>query len=158
MMEREFTFGDEIEPEMDTADLQGPAVDPALIPEPCGYRVIVRPKPAAEKHGSIFVAARTKNTDLAVRTIGQVLKIGPLAWTATFDGMDYRTDQVAHSIREGDWVIFRQNAAQKIKIGRGSAAFDGDEPEDQFLLILSDTDIFAKLTPEQARTFFDWVS
>lgn len=153
-MKAEFNFDDS---ELEREALNLDPVDPALVPEPLGYRVIVRPKPAAEKQGSIYLAARTKNTDLAVRTIGQVLKIGPLAWTATFEGMDYKSDAVARSIQPGDWVVFRQNAAQKIKIGRKENSY-GDEPEDQYLLILSDTDIFAKLTPEQAATLYDWVS
>lgn len=147
-----------MKPEFHFENEPAPEIDPALVPEPLGYRVIVRPKPAAKQVGLIALAARTKNADLATRTIGQVLKIGPLAWTATFEGMDYRSDATAHSIKPGDWVIFRQGCAQKIKIGRREAEFPDDEPEDQFLLLMSDTDIFAKLTPEQAGAFFDWVS
>lgn len=164
MNEREFSFDRDlsaemgVETDMETADLAGEPIPEDMIPQPTGYRIVVRPKPAASKRGSLYLASRTKNTDLAVRTIGQVLRKGPLAWTATLDGMSLKDDNVAASIAEGDWVVFRQHGAQKIKIGVKAATLPGEEPEEQYLLLMSDTDVLAKLTPAQAAAYYDWVS
>lgn len=130
----------------------------ALIPDPLSYRVIVRPKPSADKIGMIALAARTKNADSMTRTIGQLVKIGPLAWKANMDGLDHTKDETAQSLKVGDWVIYRQHGAQKIKMAPDPGVFDGDEETEKFLLLMSDTDILAKLTPEQADKLYDWVS
>jgi co-chaperonin GroES (HSP10) len=153
----DFRFDDAPEPVLAELPVIEP-INPALIPQPVGYRVVIRPKPAAEKIGTIAIASRTKNTDLAIRTIGQVLKKGQLAFTATLDGMDLSNDMTARGIKEGDWVIYRANSGQKIKIGRKAGAFPGDDEEDLYLLIMSDTDIFCAITQEQAFAFYDWVS
>lgn len=128
-----------------------------LIPKPIGYRIIVKPKPASDKIGSLYMAARTKNTDLATRTVGQVVAVGALVFTGVLDGIDYNKDPVAQALKPGDWVIYRQHGAQKIKIGTIPGEF-GEEDQDECLLIMSDTDIFAALTPAQAEQIYDWVS
>lgn len=141
----------------------GPKKEPiefpaSLIPRPLGFRVIVKPKPAADCIGMIALASRTKNADLASRTIGQLVAIGPLAWKAKLDGLDLSEDTTAQRLKVGDWVIFRQHSGQKIKLAAQAEAFDGDEKTEQFLLLMTDTDILAALTEEQVEELYDWVT
>lgn len=142
----------------DANQMETAGIPDDLIPQPVGYRVLLKPKPAAKQIGMIATAARTRNADLATRTIGQLVAIGALAWKGEMEGIDYKKDPVASSFEVGDWVVFRQHGAQKIKIGKTASEFAEDEDEDQCLLILSDTDIFVKLTPEQADKYYDWMS
>ena len=127
------------------------------IPQPLGYHVVIRPKPAQEQKGSILLAGTSMKAEMASRTVGQIVAKGYHAWLARFasTGIDYQDDPVVRGIKVGDWVIYRQHAGQRIK-------FTDEDPEESdrpvpYLLIMSDTDILAKLTPEQAEQAYDWI-
>lgn len=127
------------------------------VPKPLGYHVVVKPKPPKEQKGMIALAKRTKQAEMNVRTIGQLVAIGDLAWKANMvnSGLDFRRCDVMRSMDVGDWVIYRAHAGQRLK-------FTDQDPDDSdevmpFLLIMQDTDIVAKITEEQSNVFFDWV-
>ncbi len=128
-----------------------------MIPQPIGYRIVVRPKPPKDKLGLIELAARTKNADLAVRTIGQIVAVGALAFRTKTEGVDWTADGVAQSLKAGDWVVYTHHSGQKLQFSSGATDFSGERVE-RFLLVMNDTDVIAKLTPEQAEKYADWVS
>lgn len=130
------------------------------VPEPLGYRIVVRPKPAGDKRGSLFLAQRTKNAEMAVRTIGQIVAIGAQAWKAKTEALNFQDDPVASSMKVGDWVVYQHHSGQKLRLRPESGRpvlLDDDEAPDSFLLLMSDTDILARLTEEQTEQFTDWL-
>lgn len=125
------------------------------VPQPLGYHVVVKPKPATETKGMIALATRTKQAEMNVRTIGQILAIGGLAWKAEMrnSGLNFQSDPVMRDMKVGDWVVYRAHAGQRLK-------FTDEDTADEvipFLLIMQDTDVIAKITEEQAGQLFDWV-
>lgn len=128
------------------------------IPVPFTYHVIVRPKPPKNMTtGGIALAKRTQNAERAVRTIGQVVAIGALAWKARTDGLNFAECPAAQDIGVGDWVCYKQHSGQKLRLRDQDASAGIDDAGDDYLLIMADTDVLAKLSPGQQDQFFDWV-
>jgi hypothetical protein len=145
---RRATFGDDYTPPT-----------PTNVPKPVSYHVYVRPKPARQQIGSIALAKRTQNAEMATRTMGQVVGIGDLAWKLKTPDMDPTQDTVAQSIAVGTWVHYRQHAGQKLKVRKpADATSEFDENSNDYILILADTDILGVFEDEaHADSFLDWV-
>lgn len=144
---------------MSRRKFDGPAVFEIPLPEPTTYHVIVRPRPSSEtlgEAGLIVAAKRTKDADLAVRTIGQIMALGALANKIATKDMDPMQDPVSQALKVGDWVVYAQHAGQKLQLRKN---VDSDEADaNQFFRILNDTDILARFRyPAEALRFLDWI-
>lgn len=129
------------------------------VPDVLSYHVIVRPKPAQTKSaGGLIMAKTTKRAELAVRTVGQLMAVGALAWKARTPDLDFSMDPVASTVKVGDWVVFRQHAGQKLRLRRRHDDAVPVEDDDEYLLWMADTDILGRFTDQaQAERFYDWV-
>ena len=136
-----------------------PAPKVARPPKPLTFMVYVRPRPPREKIGSLVTSTRSKNAELATCTVGQILAIGALAWKAGTPDLDPTRDPVAQSLKVGDWIHYRQASGQKLRRVRDVTdfVFDGDVPRDDFILGMSDSDVFGLFDNEaHAAEFADW--
>lgn len=137
-------------------DAPAPAA-PLSIPKPIGYHVIVEPRePPAKSQGGILLAEKTKRANRATDYIGKLLAVGEFAWKAKTAEIDWGTLQDVPQV--GDLVIIKSHAGQKLRIRKDTATLlDGDKEGESYLLIMFDTDIIGKVTPEQADQFYAWV-
>jgi co-chaperonin GroES (HSP10) len=130
----------------------------APVPTMLAYHVLVKPRPPKVQKGSIVLATRTKNAEQAVCTVGQITAMGELAWKSKTAGLDYSADKVAAGMKVGDWVVYRSHSGQRIKMTQNAAPeFVGDAPADDFMLIMSDTDILARIDPKDLDRYYDWL-
>lgn len=82
-----------------------PDIDMATVPEAFGWRIFVMPPKAPEAtEGGILLADKSQEAISAMRTIGIVVAIGPLAYSKERGYNDYKPVEV------GDWVYFNENA------------------------------------------------
>lgn len=135
----------------------GTAIFEIPLPDPGTVHVLVRPRPpkATIGDGRLVAANRTKNAERAVRTIGQLVAIGALAWKAPAGGVDPMKDPVAQSYKVGDWVVYKQHAGQRLRIKQGKEERSED---DQHVLLMTDTDVLARFKSEmEADRYYDWV-
>lgn len=133
-----------------------PPKAPVSIPRALGYHVIVEPRePDSKSQGGIILANKTRRANRATDTIGVVEDIGQFAWKAKTPELDWSTLEDPPKV--GDWVIFKQHAGQKLRLRMDQQELvAGDKEDEQYLLIMFDTDIIGTLTPEQARQFYSW--
>jgi hypothetical protein len=139
---------------------EGKAVFDLDPPQPATFYIVVRPNPPKKHIGRIATAKRTQNAELAVRTVGQIVAMGALAFKAGTPDMDPKTDPVSQSIKVGTWVQFRQHGGQKLKIRKDHDNTLGglDEQLDEHLLTMADSDILTVFRDEaHAERFYDWV-
>jgi co-chaperonin GroES (HSP10) len=133
-----------------------PAAAPVSIPRPLAYHVIVEPRePPSASAGGIILAQKTRRANRATDTIGVLKAVGQFAWTAKTPELDWSL--LNNPPQVGDWVIFRQHAGQKLRLRVDAQTLRaGDQEDEQYLLIMADTDIIGSLTPDQAKQFYSW--
>ena len=81
------------------------------IPEPSGYKLLIKPLEVKEKTDSgIYITDTLKNAEQTASVIGFVVKAGPDAYkdTQKFPNGPY--------CKEGDFVIFRSYSGTRFKI------------------------------------------
>ena len=81
------------------------------IPEPSGYKLLIKPLEVKEKTDSgIYITDTLKNAEQTASVIGFVVKAGPDAYkdTEKFPNGPY--------CKEGDFVIFRSYSGTRFKI------------------------------------------
>lgn len=134
-----------------------PAAAPISYPSPVGYHVIVEPrKPPAATAGGIVLAQKTRRANRATDYIGTVVAMGQFAFTAKTAEIDWATLKDAPKV--GDLVVYKQHAGQKLRLRQQQQELiDGDDEDEAYLLLMYDTDLIAKVTPEQAEQFYSWV-
>jgi co-chaperonin GroES (HSP10) len=119
--------------------------------------IIVVPKtPPRKSAGGIEYPGRSRAAELANTTVGQVLLVGPLAYTTvTRDGLDFSK---AEKAKEGDWVIYTRNAGQNTLLRDEQGHYGADMTDCPRFLILSDADIkFIFDSKEEADLVWSWV-
>jgi chaperonin GroES len=83
------------------------------IPEPSGYKLLIKPLEVKEKTDSgIYMPDALKNAEQTASVIGFVVKAGPDAY------MD--TEKFPHGpyCKEGDFVIFRSYSGTRFKVDK----------------------------------------
>lgn len=116
--------------------------------------VLVVPKvPPRKSAGGIEYSSRSRAAELASTTVGQVLKVGPLAYTTvTRDGLDFSK---ATKAKVGDWIIYTKSAGQTTLLRDDSVTDMVDCPR---FLILSDADIKYIFKDEaEANLVWSWM-
>lgn len=134
-----------------------PAPAPVSIPRVLGYHVIVEPlEPDAYSAGGIALSQKTRRANRATGTIGTLKAAGQFAWKAKTKEIDWST--LENPPQVGELVIFRHMAGQKLRLRVDQQALvAGDQEDEQYLLLMDDTDIIGTLTPEEAKQFYSWV-
>ena len=86
---------------------------------PCGYQVLVKmQKPEAKTKGGIYVPDETKEMAEMKGACGEVLALGPDAYTGTSDGAPRFPN--GPYCKAGDWVEWNRYQERRVHI-------DGDE-------------------------------
>ena len=83
------------------------------IPEPTGYKLLIKPLEVQEKTESgIYMPDKLKSAEQTASVIGFVVKVGPDAYGDT--------DKFPHGpyCKEGDFVIFRSYSGTRFKIDK----------------------------------------
>ena len=83
------------------------------IPEPSGYKLLIKPLEVKEKTDSgIYITDTLKNAEQTASVIGFVVKAGPDAYkdTEKFPNGPY--------CKEGDFVIFRSYSGTRFKVDK----------------------------------------
>jgi len=83
------------------------------IPEPSGYKLLIKPLEVKEKTDSgIYITDTLKNAEHTASVIGFVVKAGPDAYkdTEKFPNGPY--------CKEGDFVIFRSYSGTRFKVDK----------------------------------------
>jgi co-chaperonin GroES (HSP10) len=128
------------------------------LPKPMSYHVIIEPrKPPETSAGGIVLAQKTRRANRACDYIGKVLSIGSLAFKAKTPELDLSLETGWPNV--GDWVAFKQHAGQKLKLRRDANELRARNEEDEdYLIVLNDTDIIAVFKSDQdTDQFYSWV-
>jgi co-chaperonin GroES (HSP10) len=136
-------------PEMRPTDAwQVTAVFPEIaeqdIPEVALWRVLVVPSVVPDKFGEIALVADTVRHMEVTRTIGKVLAVGPMAYAESRGFRDGVPEGAR--VKPGDIVIFHANAGQDVPANASSGGM-------VTLKFINESDVLARLTPEQAQTY-----
>lgn len=104
-----------------------------VLPEPVGWRILVRPMQPREKtEGGVIVPDQARDNQAKIQTVGRILAVGPQAWS--------REDMGGPWAKVGDYVLFGKWAGQRFEC-------DGVK-----LVILNDDEITAVVPkPEVIR-------
>ncbi len=127
-----------------------------LIPQPLLFYTVVLPKRARTlSEGGIILSQGSVDVEKMTTTVGQVAKLGTLAYKTKTPGLDYAEEYNAP--KEGDWVLYQKSAAMKITfaIDKSKPVDDPDNRVD--IVLLTDTDMLLKLTQKQVDSLVGWV-
>lgn len=127
-----------------------------LIPQSLLYYVAIMPRRAAEtaRGGQIVFTQETRETEEFTNLVGEVVDIGALALKAKTPGLDYADD--VNKPKIGDWVVYGKHAGIKLQFLLDTEAPLIDPANRVSIILLSDTDLFAKLTPTQVEHLTGW--
>ena len=80
---------------------------PANVPQPVGYRILIRPKvPISKTTGGIYLPEKNQDTQAYLNSVGQVIAMGPECYS------DIKTPWC----KVGDWVLFGRYAGARISV------------------------------------------
>ena len=80
---------------------------PKDVPQPVGYRVLVRPRGVIEKtKGGIYLTDSNKETQSYLNSVGQVIAMGPECYS----------DRKKPWCKVGDHVVFGRYAGAKVSV------------------------------------------
>lgn len=115
--------------------------------------LVVPIDPPKYSDGGIEYPKKARAAEQALTTVGQVMQIGPLAYTTvTRDGLDFTK---AVQAKVGDWVIYTKSAGQITLLRDPEATDQLDCPR---FIIMSDADIkFIFDSKEEAERVWSWV-
>ena len=105
---------------------------PEKVPQPVGYRILIRPKGSQTKTaGGIILTDTNKETQAYLNSVGQVIAMGPECYS----------DRKAPWCKVGDWVIFGRYAGARISVQKVK------------MVLLNDDEVIATLeNPEVITT------
>lgn len=87
-------------------------IDPALLPAPTGYRLLIAVPTVGEKTaGGVVLPDQLRKREETATIVGHIIEMGPLAYKDADRFPDGPWCQ------KGDWVIFRSYAGTRFKIG-----------------------------------------
>ena len=80
---------------------------PKDVPQPVGYRILVRPRGVIEKtKGGIYLTDSNKETQSYLNSVGQVIAMGPECYS----------DRKTPWCKVGDHVVFGRYAGAKVSV------------------------------------------
>jgi len=91
----------------DTWATEDDVLTPTNVPQPVGYRILIRPKgPVSKTKGGIYLPDKNKDTQAYLNSVGQVIAMGPECYS----------DRKAPWCKVGDWVLFGRYAGARISV------------------------------------------
>ena len=101
---------------------------PDKVPQPVGYRILIRPRGIIEKtKGGIILTDSSKDSQAYLNSVGQIIAMGEECYS----------DRKKPWCKVGDWVIFGRYAGARISVQKVK------------MLLLNDDEIIATLeSPE----------
>ena len=91
---------------------------PTKVPQPVGYRILIRPLPAAEKtKGGIILTDRNKEDQAYLNSVGQVIAMGSECYS----------DRKKPWCKINDWVVFGRYAGAKISVQKVKMVIVNDD-------------------------------
>ncbi len=97
---------------------------PTKVPEPVGYRILIRPRGIIEKtKGGIILTDLSKDSQAYLNSVGQIIAMGEECYS----------DRKKPWCKVGDWVIFGRYAGARISVQKVK------------MLLLNDDEIIATL-------------
>ena len=104
---------------------------PEKIPQPVGYRILIRPRGVIEKtKGGIILTDSSKNDQSYLNSVGQVLAMGDECYS----------DRKKPWCKVGNWVIFGRYAGARISVQKVK------------MVLLNDDEIIATLENPEVVT------
>jgi len=104
---------------------------PKKIPEPVGYRILIRPRGVTEKtKGGIILTDSSKEDQSYLNSVGQVIAMGDECYS----------DRKKPWCKVGDWVIFGRYAGARISV------------QNVKMVLLNDDEIIATLENPEVVT------
>ncbi len=104
---------------------------PKKIPQPVGYRILIRPRGVIEKtKGGIILTDSSKNDQSYLNSVGQVLAMGDECYS----------DRKKPWCKVGNWVIFGRYAGARISVQKVK------------MVLLNDDEIIATLENPEVVT------
>tara|TARA_R100000687_G_C6395625_1_gene139383 strand:+ start:196 stop:564 length:369 start_codon:yes stop_codon:yes gene_type:complete len=104
---------------------------PTKVPQPVGYRILIRPRGAIEKtKGGIILTDRNREEQAYLNSVGQVIAMGP----------DCYSDRKKPWCKINDWVIYGRYAGAKISVQKVKMVIIND---DEILATLESSDVIS---------------
>ena len=104
---------------------------PTKVPQPVGYRILIRPRGAIEKtKGGIILTDRNREEQAYLNSVGQVIAMGP----------DCYSDRKKPWCKINDWVVFGRYAGAKISVQKVKMVIIND---DEILATLESSDVIS---------------
>lgn len=105
---------------------------PEKVPQPVGYRVLIRPRGVIEKtKGGIYLTDNSKETQSYMNSVGQVIAMGPECYS----------DRKAPWCKVGDWVVFGRYAGAKVSVQKVKMVIIND---DEVLATLDNPEVISQ--------------
>ena len=80
---------------------------PKKVPQPVGYRILLRPRGVIEKtKGGIILTDTNKDDQTYLNSVGQIIAMGPECYS----------DRKKPWCKIGDWVIFGRYAGARVSV------------------------------------------
>ena len=120
-------------------------------------KIMVRPMdPPKESGGGILLSEKTVSAEIALTTVGQVMDVGSLCFTAnTKDGVDYSKEK--RQVTVGTWILYRKHAGQPVFVRQGNDGQKLDKNRAPRLLVMTEEDILGVFkNEEEARKVWAW--
>jgi co-chaperonin GroES (HSP10) len=91
----------------DTWATEDDVLTPTNVPQPVGYRILIRPKgPVSKTKGGIYLPDKNKDAQSYLNSVGQVIAMGPECYS----------DRKQPWCKVGDWVLFGRYAGARISV------------------------------------------
>ena len=104
---------------------------PTKVPQPVGYRILIRPRGAIEKtKGGIILTDRNREEQAYLNSVGQVIAMGP----------DCYSDRKKPWCKINDWIIYGRYAGAKISVQKVKMVIIND---DEILATLESSDVIS---------------
>ena len=105
---------------------------PKKLPQPVGYRILIRPVPVVEKtKGGIILTDKSREDQSYLNSIGQVIVMGPECYS----------DRKKPWCKVRDWILYGRYAGAKISVQNVKMVLIND---DEVLGTLENPDIISR--------------
>ena len=105
---------------------------PDKVPQPVGYRILIRPRGIIEKtKGGIILTDSSKDSQAYLNSVGQIIAMGEECYS----------DRKKPWCKVGDWVIFGRYAGARISVQKVKMVLLND---DEIIATLESPDIITQ--------------
>jgi co-chaperonin GroES (HSP10) len=126
-----------------------------LVPQPLLFYNVIEPlRPETMSAGGILLAKETQETEELNQQVGILRKRATLSYKTQTPGLDY--SQEVNAPKEGDYVFFSKHSGIEVSFVLDKRIPKSDPTNRLDLVFLTDTDILAVFTKDQAERLVGW--